>query len=75
MVNTPSLARSACIAGLLAVGLVAGPTNSPAQQTIAPASANPAPGPMPDILSNYAAVTTERLRKPEDGNWLLFRRT
>jgi alcohol dehydrogenase (cytochrome c) len=75
MVNTPRLARSACIAGLLAVGLIAGATNSPAQQTIAPASANPTPGPMPDILSNYAAVTAERLRKPEDGNWLLFRRT
>jgi alcohol dehydrogenase (cytochrome c) len=75
MVNTPRLARSACIAGLLAIGLIAGATNSPAQQTIAPASANPTPGPMPDILSNYAAVTAERLRKPEDGNWLLFRRT
>ena len=32
-------------------------------------------GPVPDVLSNYASVTSERLRKPEDGNWLLFRRT
>ena len=30
---------------------------------------------MPDVLANYALVTTERLRHPEDQNWLLFRRT
>ena len=46
-----------------------------AQQTIAPASATPTPGPMPEILQKYTPVTAERLRKPEDGNWLLFRRT
>jgi alcohol dehydrogenase (cytochrome c) len=46
-----------------------------AQQTIAPASATPTPGPMPPVLANYATVTSARLTKPEDGNWLLFRRT
>jgi alcohol dehydrogenase (cytochrome c) len=46
-----------------------------AQQTIAPASATPVPGPMPDILERYTPVTAERLKKPEDGNWLHFRRT
>ena len=46
-----------------------------AQQTIAPASATPTPGPMPEVLQKYTPVTAERLRKPEDGNWLLFRRT
>ena len=30
---------------------------------------------MPDILQKYAPVTAERLKKPEDGNWLMFRRT
>ena len=30
---------------------------------------------MPDILQKYTPVTAERLKKPEDGNWLLFRRT
>jgi alcohol dehydrogenase (cytochrome c) len=30
---------------------------------------------MPDVLARYAPVTAERLRKPEDQNWLLFRRT
>ena len=46
-----------------------------AQQTIAPASATPTPGPMPEVLQKYTSVTAQRLRKPEDGNWLLFRRT
>ena len=33
------------------------------------------PPPMPAILKNYQAVTAERLLKPEDGNWLMIRRT
>ncbi len=44
-------------------------------QTIAPASATPVPGPMPEVLQKYTPVTAERLRKPEDGNWFHFRRT
>ena len=75
MVDMPKLAQSASIAGLLAIGVIVGPTSSPAQQTIAPASTTPMPGPVPDLLVNYTAVTAERLRKPEDRNWLLFRRT
>jgi alcohol dehydrogenase (cytochrome c) len=31
--------------------------------------------PMPDILRNYQPVTAERLKNPEDGNWLSIRRT
>ena len=46
-----------------------------AQQTIAPASATPTTGPLPDVLAKYTPVTAERLKNPEDGNWLLFRRT
>jgi alcohol dehydrogenase (cytochrome c) len=64
--------RSACVAAILAA---AGMGGASAQQTIAPASATPVPGPMPDILQKYTPVTAERLRKPEDGNWLMFRRT
>src|SRR6266404_2831898 len=33
------------------------------------------PPPMPAILRNYQPVTAERLLKPEDGNWLMIRRT
>src|SRR5215831_11778308 len=34
-----------------------------------------AQAPMPAVLRNYQPVTAERLRKPEDGNWLMIRRT
>ena len=33
------------------------------------------PAPMPAILQNYKPVTAERLKKPEDGDWLSVRRT
>jgi len=33
------------------------------------------PPPMPQVLRDYPAVTAERLLKPEDGNWLMIRRT
>src|SRR6202162_474255 len=31
--------------------------------------------PMPTVLRNYQTVTPERLKNPEDGNWLMIRRT
>ena len=34
----------------------------------------PAP-PVPAILQNYKPVTADRLRNPEDGDWLMIRRT
>src|SRR5215468_2816191 len=38
--------------------------------------AAPAPSaPMPQLLRNYQLVTAERLKNPEDGNWLMIRRT
>jgi len=57
-------------AALLALGM----SGASAQQTIAPASATPT-NPMPEVLARYTSVTAERLKNPEDGNWLLFRRT
>src|SRR5215475_12345317 len=33
------------------------------------------PAPTPAVLENYKPVTTERLKKPEDGDWLMVRRT
>jgi alcohol dehydrogenase (cytochrome c) len=35
----------------------------------------PAPLPVPSILQDYKPVTTERLKKPDDGDWLMVRRT
>src|SRR5205807_153830 len=66
------LMRSTCVAAIL---VAAGTLGVSAQQTIGPVSATPVPGPVPEVLKNYTPVTAERLRKPEDGNWLLFRRT
>jgi alcohol dehydrogenase (cytochrome c) len=34
-----------------------------------------AAAPLPPVLQNYKAVTADRLKKPEDGNWLSVRRT
>jgi alcohol dehydrogenase (cytochrome c) len=61
--------------GAAVAAFVAGLSAASAQQTIAPASTTPTGGPLPDVLLNYAFVNSERLKKPEDGNWLLFRRT
>jgi alcohol dehydrogenase (cytochrome c) len=35
----------------------------------------PPPVPVPPILQKYKTVTAERLKKPEDGDWLMVRRT
>jgi alcohol dehydrogenase (cytochrome c) len=70
MLDTRRLMQSVC-AATLAAALGSGAS---AQELLAPASAMPVI-PMPEILQNYAPVTAQRLRQPEDGNWLLFRRT
>ncbi|HTA41148.1 MAG TPA: PQQ-dependent dehydrogenase, methanol/ethanol family [Bryobacteraceae bacterium] len=33
------------------------------------------PAPVPPVLQNYKPVTADRLLNPEDGNWLMIRRT
>jgi alcohol dehydrogenase (cytochrome c) len=58
------LIRGFFIAG--AIGIVAASGQGP----------QPAPEiPMPAVLQKYQAVTAERLKHPEDGNWLMIRRT
>jgi alcohol dehydrogenase (cytochrome c) len=46
---------------------------------IAGAGQQPPPAPLADlvpaVLQNYQPVTAERLKHPEDGNWLMIRRT
>ena len=37
--------------------------------------AEPVPAPMPPVLRDYRPVTAERLKNPEDDNWLMIRRT
>jgi alcohol dehydrogenase (cytochrome c) len=70
MSDTRRLLQSVCVAAVIAAAAGA----ASAQETIAPASATPVV-PMPEVLQKYAPVTAARLRQPEDGNWLLFRRT
>src|SRR2546428_5760991 len=52
------------------------PGRSPAQRP-PPQRAQPAepPAPVAPVLENYKPVTAERLKKPEDGDWLMVRRT
>ena len=42
---------------------------------IVPVIAATAQAPVPLVLQNYKGVTSERLAKPEDGDWLMIRRT
>src|ERR1051326_728771 len=39
-----------------------------------PAQQQP-PAPTPAVLQNYKPITAERLKKPDDGDWLMVRRT
>ncbi len=55
-------------AGIAAVTVALG-TALLAQQPAAPQA------PMPPILQNYRPVTADRLKQPEDENWLMNRRT
>jgi len=66
-----SKTRLACAVTLIAAGIAP----AAAQEVVFPASLDPVPGPTPAILERYTPVTGERLKKPEDANWLLFRRT
>src|SRR4051812_29366955 len=66
---------AALLFGVSMAAMLAGLVSASAQQTIAPTSLTPVPGPMPLVLQNYAPVTADRLRRPEDSNWLMFRRT
>jgi alcohol dehydrogenase (cytochrome c) len=63
---------SVCVA---AIALSAGIHLATAQETVGPVSNTPGPGPTPEVLQKYSPVTADRLKNPEDGNWLLFRRT
>src|SRR5690242_1368088 len=53
----------------IAVGAILIAATIIAQQPPAPASSVPA------VLQNYKPVTADRLKKPEDGDWLTVRRT
>ena len=46
-----------------------------AQQPLPPLPKPDTPPPVAPILQNYKPVTADRLKQPEDGDWLMYRRT
>ena len=65
---------------VLAILMIAGAGAAVAQQQQAPPPPPPGappqkPAPVPAVLQNYKPVTTERLKNPEEGDWLMVRRT
>ncbi len=65
IVVTSRMARTAAVLALLfaaAAGSAQPPPPAP-------------PAPVPAILQNYKPVTADRLKRPEDGDWLMIRRT
>ncbi len=62
------MTRGICAFGLLTMAAFGQP-----QQQSAPQA--PIEVPMPPVLQKYRPVTAERLKHPEDGNWLMIRRT
>ena len=61
---------AAALASALAATLTAG---LGAQQSFVLATDPPPKVPMPAILKQYAAVTTERLTQPDPADWLMLR--
>src|SRR5215813_12704613 len=57
----------------LAVVLFAGTVA--AQQPSPPLPKPDTPPPVPPLLQNYKPVTADRLKQPDDGDWLMYRRT
>src|SRR5690348_16951852 len=48
---------------------------APAQQPSPPLPKPDTPPPVLPILQNYKPVTADRLKQPEEGDWLMYRRT
>jgi len=59
----------------IAAGMVGVIATVAAQQAPPPASAPASAAPMAAVLRDYKPVTSDRLKKPEDSDWLMTRRT
>src|SRR5215471_14005474 len=70
------MAKKSCRLLLVALAVTGATALDSAQQP--PAGVAPAPPPaarVPPVLQGYQSVTADRLKKPEDGDWLMTRRT
>jgi len=65
--------QATLVASVLATVLSA--TLASAQQPMPPLPKPETPPPVPPILQNYKPVTADRLKQPEDSDWLMYRRT
>ena len=77
-----STAGAAVTLGLLACSAFAqvapnAPPVPPAAPDPMPSNGEPvtAPATLAPVLAAYKTITNDRLTKPDDGDWLLFRRT
>jgi alcohol dehydrogenase (cytochrome c) len=66
-------AHAIVAAGALALALCAGAAL--AQQPLPPLPTPDTPPPVPPILQSYKPVTDAELKQPQDGDWLMYRRT
>ena len=58
-----------------ALALALSAATASAQQPLPPPPTPETPRPVPPILQGYKPVTAERLKQPEDSDWLMYRRT
>jgi alcohol dehydrogenase (cytochrome c) len=64
------------LSGVFILSMIGAGQQAPALPSAVPAAGGAAPqAPVAPLLENYKSVTAERLRKPEDGDWLSVRRT
>jgi hypothetical protein len=63
------------VRGLHGVALAAMVMGTTVGAVSAQRGVTPVPAPMPAVLRDYRPVTAERLKNPEDENWLMIRRT
>ncbi len=69
MTSSPKILRTATLACALAFPFTAAFTTAAQTPPTQP------PAPVPAVLQNYKPVTAERLKNPEDSDWLMVRRT
>src|SRR3954470_16766963 len=69
----PRMQKTNLLVGIVALLFSAAPQS--AQGPVQQMDMKLPPLPLPPVLQNYKTVTSQRLLKPEDGDWLMPRRT